>query len=473
MIMNRERALLQNTVVIFWGSFLPKLTTFITLPILTIHLTKEEFGSYDLLNTLISLALPIITLKIEAAAFRFLIDVRKNVSEVKKIITSIYVFLIPISLISSVCLNLILFHAIKMDISLIVVLYFFIDTILSVTQQISRGLSYNLWYSISSIVNAIINMSLILVLILDMKAGLDGLLVSLIISKAVSLSLLFFLIKLHRFIDIRYFSFSCLKRLLDYSWPMIPNSFSSWVMSLSDRLVITIFLGVEANAVYAVANKIPNLFTIIQGTFISAWQENASMTVADKDANDYYSRIFDLVFSVFCGIMAILISSSPFLFAILIRGDYLKAYYQMPILFGGMFFSALSSFLGSIYIAHKETKNVGVTTIFSAIINLGIDFILIDRIGIYAGSISTLLSYLCLAIYRMYDLDKSHKIFFDIQKSLFMVAILIFMAIICFLNIPFLNIINVLIAVIFWGVINKKILCQLLLHCKVLEKFKK
>ena len=69
--------------------------------------------------------------------------------------------------------------------------------------------------------------------------------------------------------------------MLGYSWPMIPNALAMWVMNLSDRLIITAVMGVEANAVYAVANKIPNLFTTLQGTYIFAWQENASLSVGD------------------------------------------------------------------------------------------------------------------------------------------------------------------------------------------------
>jgi O-antigen/teichoic acid export membrane protein len=73
---------------------------------------------------------------------------------------------------------------------------------------------------------------------------------------------------------------------------------SAWVMRVSDRLVVTFFMGVAANAVYAVANKIPGLLTIAQNTFTMAWQENASLFVHDADAEDYFSKMFKRRFGV-------------------------------------------------------------------------------------------------------------------------------------------------------------------------------
>ena len=51
----RSRDLAKNTGILAIGTFLPKLASFITLPILTACLTKAEYGTYDLISTLVSL----------------------------------------------------------------------------------------------------------------------------------------------------------------------------------------------------------------------------------------------------------------------------------------------------------------------------------------------------------------------------------------------------------------------------------
>ena len=102
--MNREKALAKNTLILSIGEFLPKFSSIITLPIITGGLTKAEMGTYDLISTLVSLFLPVATLQIQSAAFRFLIDVRKEKKETKRIITNIICFILPTSFIALVIL---------------------------------------------------------------------------------------------------------------------------------------------------------------------------------------------------------------------------------------------------------------------------------------------------------------------------------------------------------------------------------
>jgi O-antigen/teichoic acid export membrane protein len=51
--MGRETKLAKNTFILAIGTFLPKFAAFITLPILTGCLTKDEIGRYDLITTLV------------------------------------------------------------------------------------------------------------------------------------------------------------------------------------------------------------------------------------------------------------------------------------------------------------------------------------------------------------------------------------------------------------------------------------
>ena len=185
----------------------------------------------------------------------------------------------------------------------------------------------------------------------------------------------------------------------------------------------TAVLGIEANAIYAAANKLPNVFSAAQNTFIYAWQENASIAVNDSDREAYYSNLCNEIWKMLIGLLALLITATPLLFRLLIRGDYADAYYQMPILFFGMLFSCMSSVIGGIYIAYKKTVNVGLTTTAAAILNLAVDIGCVHRIGIWAGSISTLVAYLFLVVFRMFDVQKFQKVHFEYNKIIFGIII--------------------------------------------------
>lgn len=468
--MNREKALAKNTFIIAIGTFLPKFSSIITLPIITGGLTKAEMGTYDLISTLVSLFLPVATLQIQSAAFRFLIDVREDEKETKRIITNIISFILPTSLIALTILYLCLGN-VSLVIRWLICLYFFSDILMLSTQQIVRGLSNNKLYSASSVTISFSNMLLIVLTISVGKQGLVGVLASITIATTIGLILL--LVKGHILsrIDLSLLSRKTLLEMLSYSWPMIPNSLSNWVLSFSDRAVLTAFMGLEANAIYSVANKIPALFTTVQGTFVFAWQENASLASKDSDADTYYAEMFDSIFGILVGIMALLIAATPILFWLLIRGDYKEAYYQMPVLFMGMLFSSMASFIGGIYVAHKKTRSVGVTTILAAACNLVIDLVFVHKIGIFAASISTLVSYVFLTIYRMVDVQKFQKVKFNTGRFCLLIALLVLMCAICWIDTVALNVLNIILGCIIAVVVNRKIMKSILLTLK--NKMKK
>ena len=452
--MSREGKLAKNTLILSIGTFLPKLASFTTLPILTGCLTQEDYGVYDLITVLVSLLLPAATLQIQAAAFRFLIDVRGDLRKIKEIVTNIFVFIAPTSLISLVILYFCLYRQDPV-VRILICLYFLADIVVNATRQVCRGLSYNMDYAVSAIISALGKMVFAVICVYWLRTGLRGTVFSLMMSSILSMLYLFLKAGIYRYFDLTCFNKELLKDMLKYSWPMVPNSMSAWVMRVSDRFVVTLFMGVSANAVYSVANKIPSLLTLAQNTFTMAWQENASIVSKDDDAEAYYTLMFKTMFNIMAGFLGLLICVTPLLFALLIRGDYGEAYFQMPILFLGMFFFSMCTFLGGIYVAYKDTKSVGVTTACAAISNLVIDLATIKWIGLYAASGSTLISYLFLLLFRMFDVRKIVRIKYDYRQMVFVLTVLTIECTLCFQQKMILNIVNIVFGTVMFWYLNK------------------
>lgn len=455
--MSRESKLAKNTIILALGTFLPKLASFVTLPILTGYLTKEEYGTYDLVIVLVSLFLPAITLQIQTAAFRFLIEVRENEEKVRSIVSNIFMFIVPVSLTGLTILFFCLYN-ISMEIRLLVGLYFFFDVIVNTLRQVARGISKNINYSLSAIISSVLQLAFVTVFVLALNKGLFGAILSLLLAEFISALFLLFSAGIYKYIDFKYFSKAEIKRLISYSWPMVPNSISMWVMRMSDRIVLTLFMGISANAIYAVANKIPQLLTLAQTTFTMAWQENASIVSKDEDAPKYYSDMYRTLFDLMAGAMILIIAFTPLLFALLVRGDYSEAYIQIPILLLGMFFFAVSSYLGGIYVAYMKTKSVGITTTVAAVINFIIDLSLVNFIGIYAASISTLVSYIFLFFYRIIDVRKIVRLDYDKKHMVIVFIFMLIVSIFCMFQNRILDIINCVLAIVLFIVLNKDFL---------------
>lgn len=453
--MERESNLAKNTLIISFGTILPQLATIITLPILTGCLTKEEMGIYDLVTVLVTLILPAATLQIQTAAFRFLIDLRESPVETATIITNIIAFTIPISLIVLIALFFFL-PSEQVSVRLWICLFFFMDLLSNTCRQICRGIGNNAAFSVSSIIVSLSKMFSLVILVYILRWGLIGTLISLFVSSFISLCFLVFKTKIYKYIVINSISGKVLKELLCYTWPMVPNGMSAWIMRLSDRLVVAACMGITANAVYSVANKIPNILQVIQHTFTLAWQENASVVSKDYDASQYYSKMFRSIYDLTAGIVGLLIAATPLLFRLLIRGDYTEAYYQMPILFIGVFFLSMSTFLGGIYVAYKKSKSVGITTTIAAAINLITDIAMINKIGLYAASGSTLVAYSVLFGYRIIDIQKIIKVKVSWRHSIAVFIVLAVESFLCYLHRPMFNYINLVTGILVFFFLNKE-----------------
>jgi O-antigen/teichoic acid export membrane protein len=443
--MIRERTLLSNTFILGIGNILPKVATFLILPLLTALLTKEEYGTYDLVLTSTSFVIPIFTLLIEHGVFRFLIE-SDNWRKKSKIITNSIIF---ITISSSLLFIFSYFILMLFDVqhSLLICLFIVIQLYYNYSLQLCRGLKILRIYSITSITNAFINIALILLFVYQVRLGLTGLLISLIISLSVATIFALTKCNLKNAFSLNYFDKKEIIKLLNYSIPLLPNTLSWWVINVSDRWLIAMFLNVEMVAIYAISTKFPSLLNLFYNNFNLAWQESASSSLEDEDIDEYYTKIFRNLFDFLIGSLLVLITSSPFLFSIFINEDYFLSYYQMPILYISVFLNCIAAYYGGIYVAYKKTKSISLTSLLAAGVNIVTNLVLINFIGIYAASISSLVSFLVLALYRASDVQKYVNIEYRYKRIIILFLLVCSISGVSYINDFYLNIINFIFAV--------------------------
>ena len=97
--MSREKTVVKNTLIMAIGTFLPRIINLLTTPIITSSTTDAQFGQLDLVTTtILSFIVPLCTLQLEQALFRFLVDA-KNQREQKSVITNGYTMIFSLMLI--------------------------------------------------------------------------------------------------------------------------------------------------------------------------------------------------------------------------------------------------------------------------------------------------------------------------------------------------------------------------------------
>lgn len=462
--MSREKKLFFNTMILGLGTVLPKLFNFLILPILTAYLTKTQYGTYDLIITTLYFFLPIVTLQIEQASFRFLIDAETKQDKIRVVSSStVYLFLV------SVLIYVVGFFALgdfDSQIKQLILVFALANLCYAFVLQLNRGLKQLKIYSTMALTNSLLNVVFILIFVWRMKLALVGLLFSLNISILASIIVGIVLGRLGHYLKISAFEKETLKELLTYSVPLLPNAISWWVVGLSDRWIIRSFLGLEANALYAISNKLPSVLNFIYRNFNLAWQESATLAKEDEDKNVYYSSVFATLFDFLVGSILLLITLSPLFFKILIDPAYDQAFYQMPILFIAVFFGILASFYGGIYIAFKKSNEVGKSAFLAAIINIVFNLIFVKMLGLYAASLSTLVSYLVILIYRAIDMRKYVEIKYKASRISLGIGLVILISGFSYLNNFHLNIGNFLLALVIALILNKDLIQKLISQIK-------
>jgi O-antigen/teichoic acid export membrane protein len=455
--MHRKIDLIKNTGILGLGTFLPHISALITLPIYTDVLTKTEFGLYDLSTVTAYLIVVLVTLEIHQAIFRFLVDLRGKETE-NCYITNTVIFVLFPSIIAAIIFGLV-FQTQPLFLRFLLSLYLFLNIQFTVTGQITRGLGNNKVYSIGLVIKSALNVLLVLILMAGFNLRLSGLFISLNIALFLGIFYQVTTCEIHHRIKPRLLEKGIIIELIRYSWPMVPNIISLWIVNSSPKYIISLFLGLPMNAIFAVAGKIPNIFNFAFLTFNLAWQESASLSVLDDDKDDYINSIFKDYLNFITGAMMLLIGTAPLLFPLLIKGPYDEAYNQMPLLFIGMYLSGLSMFFGGIYIAHKRTFSIGISSAIAAIASCIINLALITHLGLFAASISMVLSFLILALYRGIDIKKKSivHIKYNFVQIVTYFLLIVISSLLCYKQSKLTDIINFLLGIIVFLILNKRL----------------
>ena len=457
--MNKNKELVKNTIIIFIGKFCTQFITLLLLPLYTHFLSTEDYGYIDLIQTYLTFFIPLILLKIDAGIFRFLIDARKSEEEKNKIITN-GIFIMFVELIISTILFAVAVKIFSIKYSILIVMNLISLSVLTFLLQIVRGIGKNKQYSFSSIIAAIVTIVLNLIFLVGFHKNGKYVLIASLISNIICTIYLLIVNKILKNVKIKYIDKKLIKDLLKYSIPMIPNELSWWIVHVSDRTIISYALGVAANGIYYVSCKFSNILSSIFNIFNLSWQESAALHINDTDKDEFFSNVINKVFNLFICFCIGILACLPFVFELLIKDSYREAYKYVPILLLANIFSVLIGLIGSIYVAKKMTKEVAKTTMIAAIINLTIDIALIKVIGIYAAAISTLVSYMLLAIYRYIDVQKYVKVKIPIKNIVVNSIIFILVVVLYLYNNIALNVINLLLCILYAIIVNKELLIE-------------
>lgn len=420
--MNKKKTkLLKNTVIFLIGSIGSKFIQFLLVPLYTYTMTSSEFGSADLVLTTISILMPIFSLQLSDGLLRFGMDKSLNKESVYN---STFRILMTCSIFSIIFSPLLLFFESFKNYIVVFILILNLRIYRDVFSIILKIEEKNKEFSIDSIVYSLV-LSISAVIFLSVfKMGIKGYFLTYVIANI--FSIIYIVANLRISFQLKdKINRRVTKGLIIYSIPMIVNSLSYWVTTVSDRYMIRIFLTFSSVGIYAVATKIPTIITTFTGIFNQAWMiSSISEYENEKDIN-FYNDIFASYCAIsFTACSFLLLIIKPFM-SVYVSSEYYIAWAYSSVLIVSVIFSGISAFINGIFYAYKKNISATITTTIGATINILLNFMLIPKYGIMGASIATLLSWLFIMAIRLISIKKIIDLKINWKKIIFLTLIII------------------------------------------------
>ncbi len=195
---------------------------------------------------------------------------------------------------------------------------------------------------------------------------------------------------------IQDFNKNTINQALRVSIPLVPHSLSMIIIALSDRIFLDQMIGKEAVGIYTVGYQFGMIVAISTDSFNkvwSPWMYNQLAHITDR----MRLRIVQITYLYDVGVVIFAVCVT-YISYFLIRIMTTEAYYgaQQFVIWVALGYALRGMYMMRFpYLVHVgQTNFLAVLTTFSAIVNLGANYLLISRNGILGAAQATLLAFL-------------------------------------------------------------------------------
>lgn len=227
------------------------------------------------------------------------------------------------------------------------------------------------------------------------------------------------------YLNIKNFSKSMLKRLLEFSWPFFIISAFSWaIISLDKFIGVDLLPNKDDIAILAFAMQLSIPIAILADMIRMAIGPFVMSIRKEEDANKSYQQVFDLsVFSGF-GTLILLIIFSPLLINILADDTFLIVLEVLPLIGLASVISLIANQFAISFSLNKKNIYILLATVIGGILGFFVNFLFMADYGFIIAGISQIASYLLMAIILYFLGIRIAKLSMQLSMAFVMLAII-------------------------------------------------
>ncbi len=430
---DRKVNLVKNTALFALGNLGSKLLQIILVPYYTRAMTEAEFGTADILQAVVALLLPLLSLTVYEAVFRYAMESDYDKNSVLSVGVAISVIGTVVLCFAGAVITLVY----PIEFMWLVILNSVANAFRSLYSQYTRAVGKTALFTLDNVLITVYVLVFNILFISVFDLGITGYMLGYTLANVISS--LFLIVNLKGLARVRLslIKSATVKQMLRFSIPLIPNSICWWLSSFASRLMIAFYISESANGLFAAAYKIPSLLSVIVTIFFQAWQISANEEFKKADAPKFYTEIYNQIFALIVTVSSALIILCRPVTSLFLGKDYQTAWVYMPTLLIAMTFFSFAQFLGSIYSANKKTGMAFVTNLLGVVVNLTLSLLLIKPFGVIGCATATAVSYFVLWVSRVFDTHKIIPIKHSIFKTVISVLLLITQCVLISFEFPF------------------------------------
>lgn len=198
------------------------------------------------------------------------------------------------------------------------------------------------------------------------------------------------------------------KFALGFNLPLIPHFLSTVIFSQSDRIMIEKMFGATPMAIYSLAYSLGVVMSIVYTAITDSlvpWIYQKCQANAYDQIGHLATRITILV----ALITLVPIAMAPELVAIMGTEEYTPAMWGVPPVAVASYLSFLCTLFSSIEFYFEKSKFVMVASCSSALVNIILNFLLMNLFGYLAAAYTTAICYLILATAHYYFMKSAFR----------------------------------------------------------------
>jgi O-antigen/teichoic acid export membrane protein len=413
--MSEKKSLIKNTSIYALGDIIPRLLTFISLPILTRYLSPSDYGIVNYVNTLNTflLALGFLSLNTYYLVFYYRC---KDSQEQKKLLGNLTSFVLLLNAALVVILLVFgkyffSFLGSKIDFYPYIVIgvftnFFNLFSILPAA--LYRILEKPLPLTLLNVSRGIVTLILTLVLVMHFHYTALGVLYSGLIVNFIYAFIFLYSTRKHIIWNL---CFKQIKVALAFTLPLLPGSIAYYLTTISDRILIDKYLSLTELGIYSTAATIALILNIFSFGAYKAFEPY----IFKNWGQDSFMRIFEnirnaFVYILLIGALCLSVFSKEF-FQIMTDVKFHQAYFYVPMIIIGVYSSSLSMLYGTIITAKGKTKINSMISITGASISVVLNILFLPKFGLITAAIVSSLALTVMLFISMWyaQLKISHS----------------------------------------------------------------